>query len=170
MSLRYHRDISVAAPPLPQYFLVRILGSRPRLCICRRSAARDRMTTFRHDLTVEPCILDLESCIWVGGRKSALRLREDQFHRSINFLFGGEPTDREPDRGAGQLRLNTHRLQYIRNHCCTGVARRTGRCGQVLGQFADQSIRILTGEGHTQGIWKAVFGVSVFHDVLTPYP
>ena len=26
-------------------------GSRPRLCICRRSAARDRVTTFRQDLT-----------------------------------------------------------------------------------------------------------------------
>ena len=61
-------------------------------------------------LRLESCILDLGPCIWMGGRNSALRLREDQFHRSIDFLFGGESTDREPDRGAGQLLLNTHRL------------------------------------------------------------
>ncbi|MDH3814305.1 MAG: hypothetical protein OEV48_07440, partial [Acidobacteriota bacterium] len=45
---RYHRDISVAAPRLPQYFLVRILGLTPQamyLSPLRGSGSHDNLSS-----------------------------------------------------------------------------------------------------------------------------
>ena len=72
------------------------------------------------------CILGLGPCIWMGGRKSALRLRENEFYRSIDLFLSREPTDRKANGGAGQFRLDTHRLQNVGNHGRTGMARRSG--------------------------------------------
>ena len=66
------------------------------------------------------------------GRNSEFRIPnsttcrpQDQLRASFDVLLGGEATERQPNGGAGNLGLDAHRLQYVGNHGCTGVARRT---------------------------------------------
>ena len=72
MSRRYHRDISVAAPRLPQYFLVRILGLTPQamyLSPLRGSGSHDNFSSGLDRSESEglsgSCILNLVS--WISS-------------------------------------------------------------------------------------------------------
>jgi len=70
MSRRYHRDISVAAPRLPQYSLVRILGLTPQAMYpspLRGSGSHDNFSSgldkypLRGRASLASCLLDLAS-------------------------------------------------------------------------------------------------------------
>ena len=94
MSHRYHRDISVAAPRLPQYFLVRILGLTPQamyLSPLRGSGPHDNFSsgldTAGRNL---PCILHLAS--WILHRAQSegialMRLMALKCGYLLSFLF-----------------------------------------------------------------------------------
>ena len=95
MSRRYHRDISVAAPRLPQYFLVRILGLTPQamyLSPLRSSGSHDNFPSGLDRSESEglsgSCILKFVSWIFSTPRScTGYRQHELRASREISVEF-----------------------------------------------------------------------------------
>ena len=95
MSRRYHRDISVAAPRLPQYFLVRILGLTPQamyLSPLRGSGSHDNFSSGLDRSESEglsgSCILKFVSWIFSTPRScTGYRQHELRASRVISIEF-----------------------------------------------------------------------------------
>jgi LemA protein len=90
MSRRYHRDISVAAPRLPQYFLVRILGLTPQamyLSPLRGSGSHDN---FLSGLDSPPGIDNWNKGIGVRVSSIEHRASSDVYNAGHRILSGNE--------------------------------------------------------------------------------